>query len=53
MHELLGAFFKHGLVVDALEEPSFTDDDYEPDRIQSTTNFPQLPAILAFRVRRP
>ncbi|KAK4120101.1 S-adenosyl-L-methionine-dependent methyltransferase [Parathielavia appendiculata] len=51
MHELFATFFKAGLVMDAMEELAFTEEDAEEDRIESTTNFPQLPAILAFRMR--
>lgn len=37
--------------MDALEEPSFTQEDAEPERAKSTRNFTQLPALLAFRLR--
>ena len=52
LHEIFGTFFKRGLVLDGLEEPSFTEADANPDRIVSTVNFPQLPALMAFRLRR-
>lgn len=50
MHELFGTFFKTGLVMDAMEELAFTEEDAE-ERIQSSANYTQLPAILAFRMR--
>ncbi|KAK4096349.1 S-adenosyl-L-methionine-dependent methyltransferase [Parathielavia hyrcaniae] len=53
MHELFATFFKTDLVMDAMEELAFTEEDVEENRIQSTTNFPQLPVILAFRMRLP
>ncbi|KAH6613630.1 S-adenosyl-L-methionine-dependent methyltransferase [Chaetomium sp. MPI-SDFR-AT-0129] len=46
-------FFKAGLVMDAMEELAFTDEAAEPDRVESTANYTQLPAILAFRMRLP
>lgn len=52
MHELFGIFFKTGLVMDAMEEPAFKEEDGGKDRIESNTNFTQLPAILAFRMRK-
>ncbi|GAP87923.1 putative methyltransferase type 11 [Rosellinia necatrix] len=52
LHELFSTFFKTGLVMDAMEEPSFTAEDAVPQRIQETANFTQLPAILAWRLRR-
>ena len=50
MHELFSTFFKTGLVMDAMEELAFTEEDAE-ERIQSSANYTQLPAILAFRMR--
>ena len=52
MHELFSIFFQAGLVMDAMEELAFTDEDAEA-RIESTSNYTQLPAILAFRMRLP
>ncbi|KAI1813068.1 hypothetical protein GGS20DRAFT_554887 [Poronia punctata] len=52
LHELFSTFFKTGLVMDAMEEPAFTAEDASPDRIESTSNFTQLPALLAFRMRK-
>ncbi|KAK3375683.1 S-adenosyl-L-methionine-dependent methyltransferase [Lasiosphaeria ovina] len=50
IHELLGVFFRAGLVLDALEEPAFTAADHEA-RVESSANYTQLPALLAFRMR--
>lgn len=52
IHELFGIFFKHGLVMDAMEEPGFKEEDAREDRIQSNVNFTQLPALLSFRMRK-
>ncbi|KAI1108281.1 S-adenosyl-L-methionine-dependent methyltransferase [Nemania sp. NC0429] len=52
LHELFSVFFKAGLVMDAMEEPAFTPEDAMPQRIQASVNYTQLPAILAFRMRR-
>lgn len=38
--------------MDAMEEPAFTPEDAMPERIQASVNYTQLPAILAFRMRR-
>lgn len=51
MCELFTNFFKTGLVMDAMEELAFTEEDAETDRLHSTTNFTQLPVILAWRMR--
>lgn len=37
--------------MDAIEEPAFTAAD-KVESIESHTNFTQLPALLAFRLRR-
>lgn len=52
MQELFSTFFKTGLVMDAMEEPAFTSEDATPERLESTSNYTQLPSILAFRMRR-
>ncbi|ETS79379.1 hypothetical protein PFICI_09232 [Pestalotiopsis fici W106-1] len=52
MQELFGTFFRAGLVLDAFEEPAFTEEDAISERTYAHTNFPQLPAILSFRMRR-
>ncbi|KAK3291542.1 S-adenosyl-L-methionine-dependent methyltransferase [Chaetomium fimeti] len=53
IHELFGIFFNAGLVMDAMEELAFTEEDAEDDRIESSSNYTQLPAILSFRMRLP
>lgn len=52
MHEIFTTFFRNGLVMDAMEELAFTEEDAE-SRIESSSNYTQLPAILAFRMRMP
>ncbi|KAK8130357.1 hypothetical protein PG999_002737 [Apiospora kogelbergensis] len=52
IHELFTTFFREGLVMDAIEEPAFTEADGNKDRIEAHSNFTQLPALLAFRLRR-
>lgn len=53
LHELLNAFLSGGkLVLDGIEEPAFTEADCNPNRVESTCNFTQLPALLAFRLSR-
>ncbi|KAK3386036.1 S-adenosyl-L-methionine-dependent methyltransferase [Podospora didyma] len=51
MHELFAVFFKTGLVMDAMEEPAFTNENYNPERVDDHSNYTQLPAILAWRMR--
>lgn len=51
LHDLFRPFFRHGLVLDGLEEPSFTG-GYDEEKIQSYCNFPQIPPIMAFRLRK-
>lgn len=51
LQELFRPFFRHGLVLDGLEEPSFTG-GYDEEKIQSYYNFPQIPPIMAFRLRK-
>ncbi|KAM0463068.1 hypothetical protein ACHAPV_003194 [Trichoderma viride] len=52
LHELFGVFFKRGLIMDALEEPSFTKEDVVPERLYATANFTQFPALMAFRFKK-
>ncbi|RYC59308.1 hypothetical protein CHU98_g6921 [Xylaria longipes] len=52
LHELFSTFFKAGLVMDAMEEPAFAPEDAVPEKFESHANYTQLPAILAFRMRR-
>ncbi|KAI3319137.1 S-adenosyl-L-methionine-dependent methyltransferase [Xylariaceae sp. AK1471] len=51
LHELFTTFFTAGFVMDAMEEPAFTTEDAVPEHIQSSSNYTQLPALLAFRMR--
>ncbi|KAI0407833.1 S-adenosyl-L-methionine-dependent methyltransferase [Xylaria palmicola] len=52
LHELFATFFEAGLVMDAMEEPAFTAEDAMPARLEASSNYTQLPALLAFRIRR-
>lgn len=52
MHELFATFFRAGLVMDAMEELAFGEGDGEA-RIEATSNYTQVPVILAFRMRLP
>ncbi|KAL8335218.1 hypothetical protein RB598_009423 [Gaeumannomyces tritici] len=52
LHEVFRPFFAAGLVMDAMEEPAFTEEDHDPNRIEASKNYTQLPAILSFRMRR-
>ncbi|KOS22949.1 Ubiquinone biosynthesis O-methyltransferase [Escovopsis weberi] len=52
LHEILGTFFRRGLVLDALEEPGFTEEDGVPERLEATANFVQLPTLMSLRFRR-
>ncbi|KAI0970835.1 S-adenosyl-L-methionine-dependent methyltransferase [Xylaria arbuscula] len=52
LHELFSTFFGAGLVMDAMEEPAFTSADGTPERLEAHSNFTQLPAVLAFRLKR-
>ncbi|KAH8891743.1 S-adenosyl-L-methionine-dependent methyltransferase [Thozetella sp. PMI_491] len=51
LHELLGTFFKVGLVMDGIEEPTFSEG--LPSKPESSHNWAtQFPSIFAFRLRR-
>ncbi|KAK8862574.1 S-adenosyl-L-methionine-dependent methyltransferase [Apiospora arundinis] len=52
IHEIFTTFFRQGLVMDAIEEPAFKEADGVKDRIEAHSNYTQLPALLAFRLRR-
>jgi len=52
LHELFATYFRAGLVMDALEEPAFSKEQGNPGMLESHRNFDQLPAILAFRMKR-
>jgi hypothetical protein len=51
LHSLFRPFFQHGLVLDGLEEPSFASGP-DTEKIQSYHNFPQIPPVMAFRLRK-
>lgn len=53
MGELFGEFFKGGLVLDAMEELGFGEEHGSKDRIEASSNFTQIPAVLSFRFRVP
>lgn len=38
--------------MDAIEEPAFTEEDRIEGRVEAHSNYTQIPAILAFRLRR-
>ncbi len=49
LHVLLGAAFRAGWVLDGLEEPAFSEP--EPGRPFSWRNFPEIPPVLAARLK--
>lgn len=51
LSELLGEAFKAGLVLDALEEPAFSPPPGEPLQPLSWYGFPQIPPLIAGRMR--
>lgn len=51
LHQLLGDAFAAGLVLDALEEPAFDEADFRPDRPLTWTSYPQIPPVMAARLR--
>ena len=53
LHELFGAFFRAGFVLDGLEEPALVTQNQNPHE-PSWSNLPGIPPILAARfVPRP
>ncbi|THC94147.1 hypothetical protein EYZ11_006355 [Aspergillus tanneri] len=53
LHELFRPFFQVGLVLDALEEPTFP--AAEPGRkltVDADENFREMPPVMGFRMRR-
>jgi 2-polyprenyl-3-methyl-5-hydroxy-6-metoxy-1,4-benzoquinol methylase len=52
MSVLLGEAFAAGLVIDAVEEPTFGDNP-ESSRLLSWYSMPQIPPVLLFRLRLP
>ena len=53
MDQLFTTFFKTGMVMDDMGELAFTEADFDTTRVASSTNYTQLPAILAWRMRLP
>lgn len=51
LHELLGLAFAAGLVLDALEEPSYSPEDADPARPLAWYSLWQIPPVLAGRFR--
>lgn len=53
LHELFGAFFQAGFVIDGLEEPRFLTHEEDPDRL-TWSNMPGIPPVLVARaIPRP
>ncbi|KAF7590936.1 hypothetical protein BBP40_002242 [Aspergillus hancockii] len=53
LHELLRPFFSAGLVLDALEEPTFAEpNEQQKARLEADENFREMPPIMGFRMRR-
>ena len=50
LHELLGAAFAAGLALDGIEEPAFTPQKEDEDRLK-WYNFAQIPPVFAGRLR--
>ena len=48
LHELFGAFFRAGFVMEALEEPALTTQDVNPREL-SWSNLPGIPPVLVAR----
>jgi 2-polyprenyl-3-methyl-5-hydroxy-6-metoxy-1,4-benzoquinol methylase len=51
LHELLGAAFAAGLVLDAVEEPAFHTGDDDSERFLSWSSLPQIPPVFIARFR--
>jgi 2-polyprenyl-3-methyl-5-hydroxy-6-metoxy-1,4-benzoquinol methylase len=51
LQALLGEAFAAGLVLDALEEPAARSEEYGPTRLLSWSDLPQIPPVLAARLR--
>jgi 2-polyprenyl-3-methyl-5-hydroxy-6-metoxy-1,4-benzoquinol methylase len=51
LHQLLGEAFAVGLVLDALEEPAFPPDDKLDEYKLTWAALPQIPPVLAMRLR--
>lgn len=50
LHELFGAFFQAGFVLDGLEEPRFLTREEDPHRL-TWSNMPGIPPVLVARAR--
>jgi ADP-ribose pyrophosphatase YjhB (NUDIX family)/SAM-dependent methyltransferase len=50
LHQLLGEAFAAGLVLDALEEPTFAPEDADPQRPLSWSSLWQIPPVLVGRL---
>jgi 2-polyprenyl-3-methyl-5-hydroxy-6-metoxy-1,4-benzoquinol methylase len=51
LHQLLGAAFAAGLVLDGIEEPSFATRPLDSRRLLSWDNYTEIPPVLACRLR--
>jgi 2-polyprenyl-3-methyl-5-hydroxy-6-metoxy-1,4-benzoquinol methylase len=51
LHVLLSAAFAAGLVLDGLEEPAFTAAPLDTRKLLSWDNYPEIPPVLACRLR--
>ncbi|KAI1750198.1 S-adenosyl-L-methionine-dependent methyltransferase [Xylaria castorea] len=47
--QLFSTVFKISLVMDAMEVPAITPQDAMPERLEASSNYTQVPALLAFR----
>ncbi|NDJ55191.1 MAG: methyltransferase domain-containing protein, partial [Chloroflexi bacterium] len=52
LSELVAAAFEAGLVLDGLNEVAFPPEQATPDRIRFWVNMPQIPPVLAGRLRK-
>jgi hypothetical protein len=51
LHQLLGEAFAAGLFLDGLEEPAFGAEEADPARPLAWHSFPQIPPVMAARLR--
>jgi hypothetical protein len=51
LHQLLGEAFAAGLVLDGIEEPAYSLEAANPARPLIWDNFPQIPPVMAARLR--
>ncbi|KAG0634785.1 S-adenosyl-L-methionine-dependent methyltransferase, partial [Tuber brumale] len=52
LHEILGVFYRNGLVMDGLLEPAFVGEKMKCGKELSWQNYSQIPPVLGFRLRR-